>query len=288
MEKLNSKLLSQNHKPGLYVVATPIGNMLDISPRALAILSKSRCVFSEDTRQSRKLLSWYGIKTKLISCHERNEVDFSVTSLIKKNETYAIISDAGTPTVSDPGYRIVNWCLQNGIDVFPIPGASSPIAALSASGMPSDRFAFFGFIPTKKKAKRIFFKNLENEVGTLIFFESPNRLLDTIRDMSEIFGNRYCCVCRELTKIFEEFVRGGFSEILKHFELNKPEGEFVILVSGNKSKEPSEKEISRELIKLIKENSLKKSVKLMSEKYNIRKNDAYKKALKLKKEIFKT
>lgn len=287
IEKLNAKLLEQNHKPGLYVVATPIGNILDISLRAISILKQARYVFAEDTRQSRKLFDWYGIKTKLISCHEYNETDNSVISLIEKGGIYALISDAGTPAISDPGYKIVNWCLLNEISVFPIPGACAAIAALSASGMPSDRFTFFGFLPSKDRARKIFLSKLETETATMIFFESPNRLLNALNDMREIFGDRYCCVCRELTKIFEEFNRGKISEIIEYFSVYKPIGEFVILVTGCSEQKINEQKINEknvfdELDEILQSKSLKESVKLISDKYHIQKSIVYRKALELK------
>ncbi|MBR1734117.1 MAG: 16S rRNA (cytidine(1402)-2'-O)-methyltransferase [Alphaproteobacteria bacterium] len=283
MEKLNTKLLDQNHKPGLYIVATPIGNILDISFRAISILTKAEYIFAEDTRQSRKLLDWYEIKsTKLIACHEYNETHESITSLIENQKIYALVSDAGTPAISDPGYKIVNWCLQHGIDVHPIPGASSFVTALCASGMPSDHFAFFGFLPPKEFARKKFLKNLSNESGTMIFFESPKRLLKSLKNMLEILGDRHCCVCRELTKIFEEFLHGTISEIIEHFSKNNPIGEFVILISGNKKIEINEDTIWRELSELLQKKSLKESVKEIADKYNLSKNTAYQKALELK------
>ena len=162
------KLYEQQNKTGLYVVATPIGNIFDISLRALYILKKAKCIFAEDTRQSKKLLSFYGINTKLVACHEYNEIDDSVTSLIQQDEIYALISDAGTPTISDPGYRIVNWCIENSIDVFPIPGASAFVAGLSVSGLPTDNFAFHGFLPPKLQARKSALENLKSEKMTMI------------------------------------------------------------------------------------------------------------------------
>lgn len=279
-------MLEQNHKPGLYVVATPIGNILDISLRALNILKQARYVFAEDTRQSRKLFDWYGIKTKLIACHEYNEMDNSVISLIEKGEIYALISDAGTPAISDPGYKIVNWCLQNEIDIFPVPGACSFVSALSASGMPSDRFIFLGFLPQKEHARKIFLNELTNEIATMIFFESPNRLLNTLKNMREIFGDRHCCICRELTKIFEEFRRGRISDLIKYFSANKPIGEFVILITGcEKQNINNEESIFAELNEVLRSKSVKESVKFISEKYHVPKNTVYKKALELKERI---
>lgn len=293
-EKLNSKILEQNHKGGLYVVATPIGNMFDISLRALWILKKARCIFAEDTRQSRKLLDWYGIKTKIVACHEYNETDFSVVSRLDRDGIFALISDAGTPAISDPGYRLVNWCLKNGIEVFPIPGASAAVTAMSASGMPSDRFVFFGFPPSKEKARRGFFDSLRGEQGTLIFYESPNRLLSCLRDMLEIFGDRYCCVCREITKIFEEFRRDTLSKNLQYFENQKPTGEFVILLSGYEENEGGKETslesilggIKMELEELLNEKSLKESAKILAEKYvkyGVGRNKIYKIGLELNK-----
>lgn len=305
-EKVNAKILSQNHKPGLYIVATPIGNMFDLSFRALWILKNATCVFSEDTRQSRKLLDWYGVNTKVVSCHEYNETDFSVISQLNHTGIFALISDAGTPAISDPGYRLVNWCLRNGVDVFPIPGASAVITAISASGIPSDRFTFVGFPPAKEKARRDFLRNLKDESGTLVFYESPNRLRSCLADMLEIFGNRCCCVCREITKIFEEFKRGTLAENLRYFEEHKPIGEFVILVSKSKEERNAESiaeisddisgtentgdkifaEMDSEIKKLLGEKSVKESVKILAEKYgkyDIGRNKIYKRALELNK-----
>lgn len=286
--KLNSKILEQNHKPGLYIVATPIGNMFDISLRALWILKNAKYVFAEDTRQSQKLLNYYEIKAKLIACHEYNEIDSDVTSLVDSQEIFALISDAGTPAVSDPGYRIVNWCLQNKIDVFPIPGPSAAIAAISASGMSSDRFTFFGFLPPKKNARINFLKNIVSEKGTMIFYESPNRLCNTLQDMIEIFEDRLCCICREITKIFEQFKRGNLSECLNYFSENKPTGEFVILLSGavDGKKEHLEQSNIMENIKAEMQNlldtiSLKESAKIVAEKYGISKNIAYRIGLEI-------
>lgn len=250
--------------------------MFDISLRALWILKTACCIFAEDTRQSRKLLDWYGIKTRVVACHEHNETDYSIISRIKSNKIFALVSDAGTPTVSDPGYRLVNWCLKNNINVFPIPGASAMTAAMSASGMPSNRFTFAGFLPQKGKARKDFLNDLKNEVGTLIFYESPNRLVSCLHDMFEIFGDRYCCVCREITKVFEEFKHGNLSENLLYFRSHKPVGEFVILLSGHQKRRNNKENIKMEeifaevedkLSKLLEKKSLRESVKILAEEY---------------------
>lgn len=282
-EKINAKALEQDHKPGLYVVATPIGNILDISLRALCVLQRAKCIFAEDTRQSRKLLDWYGIKGRLVACHEYNEADSAVTTCIEMGEVYALITDAGTPAISDPGYKIVNWCINNGITVFPIPGASAPIVAMSASGMPSDRFTFFGFLPSKSHARKSLLENLKNEKGTLIFFESPNRLLDTLKNMFELLGDRSCCICRELTKIHEEFRRGNISDMIAHFSEKKPIGEFVILVAGATAENADKTDISAELKELLQTKTVKEVSKLIAEKYKIAKNEVYKKALEIRR-----
>lgn len=216
----------------MYVVATPIGNIFDISLRALHILSIAKCIFAEDTRQSRKLLDFYEIKSRMISCHEHNELSESVTTTLRSGELCALISDAGTPLVSDPGYRLVSWCIQNGIDVFPIPGACAPVAAVSAAGLPTDKFIFLGFPPSREKAKIAFLRDVKNVSATLVFLESPKRIADTLRHMQDVFGNRRCCICRELTKLFEEIKRGNLSELTEYFSRIDPIGEFTVVVAG--------------------------------------------------------
>lgn len=279
------KLHDQKNKPGLYVVATPIGNIFDISLRAIHILNISKCILAEDTRQSKKLLNFYKIQTPLIACHEYNELSSSVTSVLKPGEIYALISDAGTPLVSDPGYRLINWCIQNSVDVFSIPGACSAIAALSVTGLPTDKFLFVGFLPTKEKAKIDQLNDLKNQSSTMIFFESPRRVVDTMQKMKEVFGDRYCCVCRELTKIFENTKRGNLSELIESFSSNDPIGEFVVIVSGCTTSPLDEVEILSQLKAEMEHMSLKEAVKKISATYNINKNEVYKKALSLQDKL---
>jgi 16S rRNA (cytidine1402-2'-O)-methyltransferase len=286
LEKISQKLHDQQHKPGLYAVATPIGNIFDISFRAVHILGRSRYIFAEDTRQSRKLLDFYHIKTPLISCREHNEDDRSITSKIQSGGIYALISDAGTPLISDPGYRIVNWCISQKIDVFPIPGASSLTAGLSAAGLPTDAFTFRGFLPPKSQQRKTSLKNIKNATETLIFLESPRRILNTLNDMLEVFGDRYCCVCREITKIFEEFKRGNLSELTDHFSQNTPAGEFVIIVSGSKENHIDETVIFSELSLMLKTETLKSSVEIISKKYGLSKKLIYQKAVEIKEKNY--
>ncbi|MDR3187372.1 MAG: 16S rRNA (cytidine(1402)-2'-O)-methyltransferase [Holosporaceae bacterium] len=285
MDKISQKLHEQEHKPGLYVVATPIGNILDVTFRAVHMLKEAERIFAEDTRVSRKLLNFYGVTTPLTACHEYNEVSPSVISSIKKGSIYALIADAGTPLISDPGYRLVNWCLDNGIDVFPIPGPCSAIAGLSVAGLATDHFAFHGFLPAKSGARRAVLKDIKSSTATSIFFESPLRLIDSLTDIREIFGDRFSCVAREVTKIFEEFRRGCLSGLIEHFSEHKPQGEFMIIVSGNKKNEIDEGEIRAYLVELLKNNSLKKAVGEASIKHNMPRNMVYKQALLIKREI---
>ena len=284
LENVSRKLSDQKNKTGLYIVATPIGNIFDITIRALHILKKAKYIFAEDTRQSKKLLNFYEINTRLIACHEYNETDDSVTSLIQQNEIYALISDAGTPTISDPGYRIVNWCIEHDIDVFPVPGPSAFVAGLSVSGLPTDRFSFYGFLPPKHQARCEALTQLRSEHATMLFLESPKRITDTLKEMLNIFGNRYVCVCREITKLFEEYKRGFLTDIVEHFDQNPPLGEFVIIVSGEKNAPIDENAFAVELEALLQDMSLKTAVNLVHEKYHISKNVVYNKALELQNE----
>ncbi len=279
--KLLSKLDSQQNKPGLYLVSTPIGNILDMSFRAIHILRQAKYIFAEDTRQSKKLLNFYEINTRLISCHEYNEIESS--KILTNDDIYALISDAGTPVISDPGYRVVNWCIENGINVIPVPGASSLVSALTASGLPTDAFTFYGFLPPKAQAKKTFLNKICDNDSTMIFFESPKKIVATLSCMLDMLGDRYCCVCREITKIFEEFKRGRLSELIEYFSVEKPVGEFVLVVAGNEKKDFDENSVFKELKKTLQKKTLKDSVQEISDKFCINKNIVYKKALELKR-----
>ncbi len=266
----------------MYLVATPIGNLFDISLRALNILKKSKIIFAEDTRNSRKLLNFYEIDRPLLSCHEYNEIMPAVIEKIEYGEIYSLISDAGTPTISDPGYRLVNWCVENNIEVIPIPGACAFIAGLSGSGLPTDRFTFCGFLPNKKHARCDVLEEVKLKTETLIFLESPKRILESLKDMYKIFGDRYCCVCRELTKLYEDFQRGSLSKIIEHFSENEPVGEFVVIISGNKEEMINEDQIFSELTKLLQKFRVKEAVEIIVEKYSMNKKTVYQKALEIK------
>lgn len=216
----------------LYIVATPIGNLNDFSNRAVEIFKSVDIIACEDTRQTKKLLSYYKVKTSTISYHTWNEIDRSV-ELCKKildGMNIALVSDAGTPCISDPGFRLVREAHRNQIKVSPIPGSSSLLSALSISGLPSDKFFFEGFLPKKKgRKKRLDFLN--NIGSTVILFESPYRILKTLNDINHVMGDRYVTLCRELTKKFEEVETRKVVKLIKKYENIKAKGEFVIIIS---------------------------------------------------------
>jgi len=219
--------------PGtLYLVATPIGNLADITHRALQILKDVDLIACEDTRHTHKLLQHYGITTKTISYHEHNEQQ-RATQLIdslKQGSDIAVVSDAGTPSISDPGFRLVRAAIENEIPVVSVPGPSALIAALIAAGLPTNEFFFAGFLPPRSNARRARLSELQSVPGTLIFYEAPHRLVATLKDAHEILGEREAVVARELTKVHEEIRRGLLSELSEHYENEEPRGEIVLLI----------------------------------------------------------
>ena len=214
----------------LYIVATPIGNLEDITLRALRVLKEADLIACEDTRHTRKLLAHYQISTPTLSYHDHNERERSV-ELVKKLEdgqNIALVSDAGTPLISDPGFRIVQEAIERAISVVPIPGPSALIAALSAAGLPEREFIFVGFLPARRMARRARLEELAGVNSTLIFYEAPHRIKDTIDDASEVLGNRDCVLAREVTKLHEQFVRGRLSEI--ELAEGATRGEMVLMI----------------------------------------------------------
>lgn len=226
---------SAGEKQGnLYMVATPIGNLEDITLRALRVLKEVDLIAAEDTRHSRILLNAYNIKTPLISLHEHNEKERSelIVSRIKNGISIAYISDAGTPCVSDPGYHLVHIALENQISVIPIPGPSALITALSVCGFPADHFLFCGFLPPKENKRRRFLESIKDEEKTIIFYESPARIIDALKDVYDVLGDRQIVVARELTKVFEEIKRGWISDIVTERSVSKAKGEFTVILQG--------------------------------------------------------
>ena len=216
----------------LYVVGTPIGNRADLTFRAESTLKAVSLIAAEDTRTSRKLLSYYGINTMLIAYHDNNECNQAkkLIQKLKSGNTIALISDAGTPGISDPGYRIVNLAQREGIAVISIPGPSAVTAALSVAGIPTDHFYFEGFLPPKK-GRKTRFESLESLPATVVIFESPQRVIRTLNDIHNYWGDRIVSVCRELTKMYEESFLGTVTEAVEYYSKSKPKGEFVLLIA---------------------------------------------------------
>ena len=221
--------------PGtLYVVSTPIGNLEDITHRAVRVLSEVDVIACEDTRHTRKLLNHYGVKTKTVSYHEHNERERAAQLLesLESGSDIAIVSDAGTPGISDPGFRVVRLALENGVPVVPVPGPTALISALVASGLPSDEFFFGGFLPARKSQRRTRLMELTSIPATLVFYEAPHRIAESLRDAREILGEREAVVARELTKLHEEILRGRLSELAQRFSTGEDgtRGEMVLMI----------------------------------------------------------
>lgn len=267
----------------LYVVATPIGNLEDITARALRVLAEVQLIAAEDTRHSSRLLQHFAISTPLVACHDHNERAESVT-LIKRMEqgaSIALISDAGTPLISDPGYHLVAQAHAAGIKVVPVPGVSAAIAALSAAGLPSDRFVFEGFLPAKEGSRQKYLQNLQQEDRTIIFYEAPHRVLDSVRTMAEVFGGeRQAVLARELTKTFETIKGASLAELAQWIaeDTNQQRGECVLLVKGVDTKAAAD-DISTEAQSMLKllctELPLKKAAAMTAQITGVRKNLLY-------------
>jgi 16S rRNA (cytidine1402-2'-O)-methyltransferase len=228
-----AKLKTNDASAGcLYVVATPIGNLEDISLRALRILKECDAVACEDTRQTVKLLSHFDLQKRMVSYHEHNEITRAAEIIIELEQgaKIALVTDAGTPSISDPGNRLVSLCVRHGIQVVPLPGACAFVTALAASGMPIDEFTFIGFLPSRPTERRKRLRALASEPRVLSLYEAPHRLLDTLEDALEIFGNRPAVVARELTKVYEEFVRGRLEGLLAAVRAKPPRGEITLLI----------------------------------------------------------
>jgi 16S rRNA (cytidine1402-2'-O)-methyltransferase len=274
----------------LYIVATPIGNLEDITLRAIRILKEVGLVAAEDTRRTRKLLNAYKISTPLISLHEHNEKEKSalIVAKIKSGMDVAYVSDAGTPCVSDPGHCLVDFALAENIWVIPIPGPSAVITALSASGFSADSFLFCGFMPARKNKRRKFMESLKDEKRTIVFYESPMRFSATLQDMYDVLGNREIVVARELTKVFEEIKRGKISEFIAGKGQGRTKGEFTIILKGEEYNPPpvADEEIEKRLLALWKNKklSLRDAVIEVVNQTGLSKKKVYDLAVKLRSE----
>jgi 16S rRNA (cytidine1402-2'-O)-methyltransferase len=246
-------------KPGtLYIVATPIGNLEDMTFRAVRILQTVDLIAAEDTRHTGKLLQHFQVKTPQLSYHDHNTNSRTPELLnhLQNSKAIALVTDAGMPLISDPGYELVQACIAAGITVVPIPGASAAITALSAAGLPTDKFVFEGFLPAKSQQRREHLELLKAEPRTLIFYESPHRLRDTLQDFADVFGSdRQIVLARELTKLYEEFWRGTIFEACEHHRKKEPQGEYTLVVAGKPGSQPqlTEEQLIAELEALFKQ-----------------------------------
>jgi 16S rRNA (cytidine1402-2'-O)-methyltransferase len=273
--------------PGiLYIVPTPIGNLEDITLRALRVLKEVELIAAEDTRHTQHLLSHFGIKTALTSYHEHNERDKARTLVerLKNGASIALVSDAGTPAISDPGYRVVVEAIRAGIQVISLPGASALTTALCASGLPTDRFLFEGFLPAKLQERKAKLQSLRSETVTMVFYEAPHRLMDALGDMLKIFGEREIAVARELTKLHEEFVRGKLSDVTGALSDRDIRGEIVLVVQGAAGEaQVSDADLQAMIRQLAGDGmGVKAIAELLGERYGLAKKEVYKLTLDLK------
>lgn len=273
--------------PGLYIVATPIGNLKDITLRALEILAGADLILCEDTRTSAKLLSAFGIKTPRKALHEHNESQMAThfVQQVKEGAAIALISDAGTPLLSDPGFPLVREAAKSDIDVVALPGASALLAGLAVAGLPTDQFSFLGFLPPKQMARKERLKELMARSETLVFYESPKRVAACLEAMAEIFGaDRQAVVAREITKKFETLYRGSLGELAAQFAGQSVKGELVILVEGAQmASVPDQDEWQDALAERLKELPLRSAVDEVAQGFGLKRKQVYQAALELKK-----
>ena len=269
--------------PGLlYIVATPIGNLEDITLRALRVLKEVDVIAAEDTRHTQILLSHHDIHTPLTSYHEHNEKTKAqdLVARLARGQNIALVSDAGTPTISDPGFRLVVQAIHAGVRIVPVPGASALTAVLSATGLPTDRFVFEGFLPAKKKQRRERLQILRDEIRTLIFYEAPHRLRDALDDIHELLGNREAVLAREVSKIHEEFLRGPISELVRALG-GDVRGEVTLIISGSAGESRVNEDLLKAEIRELKRQGLrvKEIAEVLGEKFGYPKKDIYRLAL---------
>jgi 16S rRNA (cytidine1402-2'-O)-methyltransferase len=285
-----SKRMTEQKKPGtLYVVATPIGNLEDITYRAVRVLKEADLIACEDTRHTAKLLHHYGIDKPTVSYHEHNEA-VRAEELVGKMEqglNVAQVSDAGMPGISDPGYRVIKLAIERGIQVVPIPGASALVAALAASGLPTDSFQFLGFLPSKSGQRRTMLEALRNAAQTTVVYEAPHRIAETIKDIVELLGaERPVVLARELTKVHEEFIRGTAAEVLQRAQQHELKGEMTLLIGkGAGEARAAAKDIERRLAEIMQEQKLDENaaLKVVAKEQGISKSEAYRELQRVKR-----
>ena len=284
MQQQLNKLCAAPLAAGLYIVSTPIGNLGDISLRALLTLAAADSVFCEDTRHSRKLFSAYGIGRKLETYHDfSGEKDRArILEALRESKSVALISDAGTPLVADPGFKLVRSAIEEGFQVLPVPGSSAMLPALVASGLPSHQFFFAGFPPPKEAAKRGALEALRAVPGTIILYETPSRIEATLAALSDVFPDRQIVLARELTKIHEEFARGAAETLLEKVKEMPPLGEIVLLIGPGETPEAQEEDVENALRKAMERASLKEAVEEVAKGLGAGKKKVYNLALKLK------
>ena len=274
-----------------YVVATPIGNLADLTERAKQVLTSVDVIACEDTRHTAKLLQHLGLRKPLLSVHEHNERERveQIARHLEQGQSMALVSDAGTPLISDPGYPLVQALRARGLNVSPIPGVSAIITALSAAGLPTDRFTFEGFLPHKSGAKREKLLAQEQEARTLVYYESKHRILDTLDVMADVFGaERQACVARELTKTFETFYHGTLPDILSQLQADadQQKGEFVVMIAGNPNPAPGSEVDSNKLFRLLlAELPPKKAAAIIADLTGENKKELYQKALEMQGKV---
>lgn len=270
--------------PGLYIVSTPIGNLGDITHRAQAVLEQADIIACEDTRVTGKLLGFFDIGTPTVPYHDHNEQRIlpQLMERLGSGQIVALVSDAGTPLISDPGYRLVRQARDEGYLVSSIPGASAILAALASAGLPTDRFMFAGFLPSKTVARRKILSELETVKATLVFYESPKRLKESLKDILEVLGDRDAAICRELTKLFEEIRRGSLSELSEHYnQADRPKGEIVIVIAPPQETEVTEDHLDEALVKALENLTVKEAVASVTYTTGLKRKQVYARALEL-------
>ncbi len=271
----------------LYVVATPIGNLEDITLRALRVLREVDLIAAEDTRHTRKLLARYDIDTPVTSYHENNERTKAeaLARRLEAGESIALVSDAGTPTISDPGYHLIRAAVEKGVAVTPVPGVSAAVAALSVSGLATDRFVFQGFLPARQSRRKEALRRLQDDDRTMVFYEAPHRVREALADMHEVLGDRAALAGRELTKVHEELLRGTLSQLAGQLEETPARGEFVIVVEGRgETPDVDEEKLRAEIGRLLEAGrTANDAAKLMAQTFSLAKRDVYRLVLEVAK-----